>query len=98
MTVTFRPTDYDVFGGLDVDKRSISVTFTNHQGFIRSLRVLTTLAMPGTRPETPGSPPPAPAVRPAAVSAEAVDTFFGAGFCSGTTAGSVGAVVVVDVS
>ncbi len=39
MTATFRPSDYDVFGGLDVDKRSISVTFTNHQGFIRSLRM-----------------------------------------------------------
>ncbi|MGH7218839.1 MAG: IS110 family transposase [Nitrospiraceae bacterium] len=36
---TFKPTDYDVFAGLDVDKRSISVTFTNHQGFIRSLRL-----------------------------------------------------------
>jgi transposase len=36
---TFVPTDYDVFAGLDVDKRSISVTFTNHQGFIRSLRM-----------------------------------------------------------
>lgn len=35
----FVPRDYDVFGGLDVDKRSISVTFTNHQGFIRSLRM-----------------------------------------------------------
>jgi transposase len=34
---TFIPHDYDVFAGLDVDKRSISVTFTNHQGFIRSL-------------------------------------------------------------
>ena len=34
---TFIPTDYDVFAGLDVDKRSISVTFANHQGFIRSL-------------------------------------------------------------
>ena len=34
----FKPTDYEVFAGLDVDKRSISVTFTNHQGFIRSLR------------------------------------------------------------
>ena len=29
---TFMPQDYDVFGGLDVDKRSISVTFSNHQG------------------------------------------------------------------
>ena len=36
---TFIPRDYDVFAGLDVDKRSISVTFTNHQGFIRSLRM-----------------------------------------------------------
>ena len=36
---TFKPTDYDIFAGLDVDKRSISVTFTNHQGFIRSLRL-----------------------------------------------------------
>jgi transposase len=36
---TFKPTEYDVFGGLDVDKRSISVTFTNHQGLIRSLRM-----------------------------------------------------------
>src|ERR671910_1768261 len=38
-TQTLKPTDYDVFAGLDVDKRSISVTFTNHQGFIRSLRM-----------------------------------------------------------
>ena len=35
----FVPRDYEVFAGLDVDKKSISVTFTNHQGFIRSLRV-----------------------------------------------------------
>ena len=36
---TFKLTDYEVFAGLDVDKRSISVTFTNHQGFIRSFRM-----------------------------------------------------------
>src|SRR5512147_255354 len=36
---TFIPQDYDVFAGLDVDKRSISVTFTNHQGIIRSMRI-----------------------------------------------------------
>jgi len=36
---TFIPLDYDVFAGLDVDKRSISVTFSNHQGFIRSMRI-----------------------------------------------------------
>ena len=36
---TFIPKEYDVFAGLDVDERSISVTFTDHQGFIRSLRM-----------------------------------------------------------
>ena len=36
---SFVPQDYEVFGGLDVDKRSISVTFTSHQGFIRSLHM-----------------------------------------------------------
>ena len=36
---TFIPRDYDVFAGLDVDKRSISVTFTDHQGFLKSLRI-----------------------------------------------------------
>jgi len=36
---SFIPTDYDIFAGLDVDKRSLSVTFSNHQGFIRSLRM-----------------------------------------------------------
>jgi transposase len=36
----FIPQEYDVFAGLDVDKRSISVTFSNHQqGFIRSLHM-----------------------------------------------------------
>ena len=34
----FIPAHYDVFAGVDGDKRSIAVTFTNHQGFIRSLR------------------------------------------------------------
>ena len=36
---TFIPPDYDVFAGLDVDKRSIAVTFIDHQGFINSLRM-----------------------------------------------------------
>jgi transposase len=36
---TFIPWDYDVFSGLDVDKRSISVTFTDHHGFLKSLRM-----------------------------------------------------------
>lgn len=35
----FVPRDYDVFAGLDVDKRSISVTFTDHQGSGRSMRI-----------------------------------------------------------
>jgi len=36
---TFIPRDYDVFAGLDVDKRSISVTFTDHHGFLKSLHM-----------------------------------------------------------
>src|SRR5262249_1721527 len=36
---SFIPGDYDVFTGLDVSKKSMSVTFTNHQGFIRSLNM-----------------------------------------------------------
>jgi transposase len=36
----FVPQEYDVFAGLDVDKKSISVTFSNHQqGFVRSLHM-----------------------------------------------------------
>lgn len=36
---TFVPLEYDVFAGMDVDKRSISVTFSSHRGFIRSMRI-----------------------------------------------------------
>jgi transposase len=36
---TFIPREYDVFSGLDVDKRSISVTFTDHDRFLKSLRM-----------------------------------------------------------
>jgi transposase len=36
-TQTFISRDYDVFAGLDVDKKSISVTFTDHQGLLKSL-------------------------------------------------------------
>ena len=36
---TFVPRDYDVFAGLDVDKNRISMTFTDHQGFIESKRI-----------------------------------------------------------
>jgi transposase len=35
----FVPLNFDVFAGLDVDKPGISVSFLNHQGFIRSLRI-----------------------------------------------------------
>jgi transposase len=31
--------DYQVFAGLDVDKHSIAVTFCNHEGLLRSLRL-----------------------------------------------------------
>lgn len=36
---TFVPRDYDVFAGLDVDKKSIWVTFTDHQGSVKSMRM-----------------------------------------------------------
>src|SRR5882672_5913921 len=36
---TFIPREHDVFSGLDVDKRSISVTFTDHDRFLKSLRM-----------------------------------------------------------
>jgi transposase len=36
---TFIPRDYDIFAGLDVDKRSISVTFADHQALLKSLRM-----------------------------------------------------------
>ena len=36
-TQAFIPRDYDVFAGLDVDKKSISVTFSDHQGLLKSL-------------------------------------------------------------
>jgi transposase len=38
-TQAFIPRDYDVFAGLDVDKKSISVTFTDHQGSLKSLNM-----------------------------------------------------------
>ena len=37
MRGNFIPRDYDIFTGLDVSKKKMSVTFTSHQGFIRSL-------------------------------------------------------------
>jgi transposase len=36
---SFIPRDYDIFAGLDVDKRSISVTFADHQRLLKSLRM-----------------------------------------------------------
>jgi len=33
---TFVRRDYDIFAGLDVDKRSISVTFADHKGLLKS--------------------------------------------------------------
>jgi transposase len=35
----FIPRDYDVFAGLDVDKKSMAVIFTNHDGPMRALRM-----------------------------------------------------------
>lgn len=35
----FIPRDYEVFAGLDVDKRSMSVVFTDHNGTMRALRM-----------------------------------------------------------
>ena len=36
---TFRPRDYDVFAGLDVDHHSIAATFPDHQRLMQSLRL-----------------------------------------------------------
>jgi transposase len=36
---SFRPRDYDVFAGLDVDHHSIAATFTDHDRLMRSLRL-----------------------------------------------------------
>jgi hypothetical protein len=35
----FRPRDYDVFAGLEVDHHSIAATFTDHDRLMRSLRL-----------------------------------------------------------
>ncbi|HWP55775.1 MAG TPA: hypothetical protein VN476_16725, partial [Pyrinomonadaceae bacterium] len=35
----FVPRDYDVFAGLDVDKKSMAVTFADHAGSRRALRM-----------------------------------------------------------
>src|SRR5262245_13491566 len=35
-TQTFVPREFDIFGGLDVDKKSIAITFMSHQGTVQS--------------------------------------------------------------
>jgi len=35
----FVPRDYDLFAGLDVDKKNIAVTFRDHQTLIKSFRI-----------------------------------------------------------
>lgn len=36
---TFRARDYDVFAGLDVDRRSLAATFADPEGLLRSIRL-----------------------------------------------------------
>ena len=35
----FVPREFDIFGGLDVDKKSIAVTFMSHQGTVQFFSV-----------------------------------------------------------
>jgi transposase len=35
-TQTFVPREFEIFGGLDVDKKSIAITFMSHQGTLQS--------------------------------------------------------------
>lgn len=37
--IDFVPRDFEIFGGLDVDKKSIAVTFMSHQGMIQSFSI-----------------------------------------------------------
>ena len=37
--IDFVPREFDIFGGLDVDKKSIAVTFMSHQGMIQSFSI-----------------------------------------------------------
>jgi transposase len=34
-----KPFEFDLFCGMDVDKRSISLTFVSHEGFVKSLKI-----------------------------------------------------------
>lgn len=36
---TLKPLEFDLFVGMDVDKRSISATFLTHEGFVKSIKV-----------------------------------------------------------
>jgi len=34
-----KPMEFDLFCGMDVDKKSISITFVSHDGFVRSMKI-----------------------------------------------------------
>ena len=34
-----KPFEFDLFCGMDVDKKSISITFVSHEGFVRSMKI-----------------------------------------------------------
>ena len=34
-----KPMEFDLFCGMDVDKKSISITFVSHEGFVRSMKI-----------------------------------------------------------
>lgn len=36
---TLKPLEFDLFCGMDVDKKSISITFVSHEGFVKSLKI-----------------------------------------------------------
>jgi hypothetical protein len=38
-SLVFIPRDYDVFAGIDVDKKSTAVIFTDHEQLMQSLRL-----------------------------------------------------------
>jgi len=36
---TVKPLEFDLFCGMDVDKKSISITFVSHEGFVKSFKI-----------------------------------------------------------
>lgn len=34
-----KPLEFDLFCGMEVDKKSISITFVSHDGFVRSMKI-----------------------------------------------------------